>query len=101
VLSVALTNLPFPKFPLEKEVWSHYHQQELNPAEDRIFGTVVEAMNCRRCAGSRLHPDGHEVDSVFTLEEFRGRGACPARRAGIKSTLAGMKSCTCPSTPCN
>jgi len=27
-----------------------------------------------RCAGVRLHPDGHEVDGVFTLEEFRGRG---------------------------
>jgi len=21
-----------------------------------------------------LHPDGHEVDGVFTLEEYRGRG---------------------------
>ena len=30
--------------------------------------------SCRRRPGTRLHPDGHEVDGVFTLEEFRGRG---------------------------
>ncbi|MEI7433075.1 MAG: GNAT family N-acetyltransferase [Methanomicrobiales archaeon] len=30
--------------------------------------------SCRCCPGTRLYPDGHEVDGVFTLEEFRGRG---------------------------
>ncbi len=94
--------LPFPKFPPEKEVWYHHHQQEANPDEDRISGTFVDGTNCPAgCAGVRRHPDGHEVDGVFTLEEFRGRGACPARRAGMKSTPAGMKSCTCASTLCN
>jgi len=52
-------------------------------------------------ARCRLQPDGHEDDGVFTLDEFRGRGTCPARRAGMKSTPAGMKSCTCSSTLCN
>ncbi|MEI7434958.1 MAG: GNAT family N-acetyltransferase [Methanomicrobiales archaeon] len=59
------------EFPLVKEVWYHYHQQEANPAEDRIFGTFVDGTLAVvvRC---RQHPDGHEVDGVFTLEEFRG-----------------------------
>ena len=32
-----------PEFPLVKEVWYHYPQQEVNPAEGRIFGTFVNA----------------------------------------------------------
>ena len=61
------------EFPLVKEVWYHYHQQEPNPAEDRSFGTFIDGRLAAvtRC---RLHKDGHEVDGVFTLEEFRGRG---------------------------
>ena len=54
-------------------MWYHYRQQEPNPAEDRIFGTFVEG-NLAAVARCRLHPDGHEVDGVFTLEEFRGHG---------------------------
>ena len=65
--------LTVPEFPLEKEVWYHYHQQEANLAEDRIFGTFVDG-TLAAVARCRLHPDGHEVDGVFTLEEFRGRG---------------------------
>jgi len=63
-----------PEFPLEQEVWYHYPLQEANPAEDRIFGTFVDGTNRRRCANARLHKDEHEVDGVFTLEEFRGHG---------------------------
>ena len=74
-LSILEIHRILPEFPLEKVVWYHYHQQEANPAEDRIFGTFVDGTNCPAgCAGVRLHPDGHEVDGVFTLEEFRGRG---------------------------
>ena len=62
-----------PEFPLVKEVWYHYHQQEANPDEDRIFGTFIDG-TLAAVARCRLHPDGHEVDGVFTLEEYRGRG---------------------------
>ncbi|MCX6700050.1 MAG: hypothetical protein NTV68_09005 [Methanomicrobiales archaeon] len=55
-------------------VWYHYHQQEANPAENRIFGTFVDGTNCLPLRWCRLHPDGHEVDGVFTWEEFRGLG---------------------------
>ena len=65
--------LTHAEFPLVKEVWNHYHQQEANPAEDRIFGTFVDG-SLAAVARCRLHKDGHEVDGVFTLEEFRGRG---------------------------
>jgi len=54
-------------------VWYHYRQQEPDPAEDRIFGTFVNGTHAA-VARCRLHPDGHEIDGVFTLEEFRGRG---------------------------
>ena len=66
--------LTVPEFPLEKEVWYHYHQQEANPEEDRIFGTFIDGTLAAVAPGAGLHPDGHEVDGVFTLEEFRGRG---------------------------
>lgn len=49
-----------------------------DPGTDRIFGvfaddTLVSIARCRR------HPDGYEVDGVFTPVRFRGRGY--ARRA--------------------
>ena len=80
--SCHITNSSFPsltreltvsEFPLVKEVWYHYRQQEADPAEDLIFGTFVDG-TLAAVARCRLHPDGHEVDGVFTLEEFRGRG---------------------------
>ena len=65
--------LTHAEFPLVKEVWYHYHQQEADPAEDRIFGTFIDG-KLAAVARCRLHKDGHEVDGVFTLEEFRGHG---------------------------
>jgi hypothetical protein len=51
------------EFPLVKEVWYHYHQQEANPAEDRIFGIFIDGTptavaRCRASPGrvrSRRH----------------------------------------------
>ncbi|HIH27063.1 MAG TPA: GNAT family N-acetyltransferase, partial [Methanoregulaceae archaeon] len=72
-LEVITRELDEAEFPLAREVWLHYHQQTGDPATDRIFGVFVEGMLAcvARC---RRHPDGLEVDGVFTLDDFRGRG---------------------------
>jgi len=65
-------------FCLAEALWVHYRHQVADRANDRIFGvwlgdTLVSVAWCKR------HPDGLEVDGVFTLEAFRRRGY--ARRA--------------------
>lgn len=58
---------------VETEVWSHYHDQKAHPASDRIFGALIGEylVGAARC---RKHPDGYDVDGVFVLPEYRGRG---------------------------
>jgi len=72
-LDVVVRELEKNEFPLAEEVWLQYHQQTADPLTDRIFGAFVEGMlvAVARC---RQHPDGLEVDGVFTLDDFRGRG---------------------------
>lgn len=61
------------EFPLANEVWIGYHGITGNPEADRIFGVFVEGrlVSLARCI---RHPDGREVDGVFTPPELRGRG---------------------------
>jgi nucleotide-binding universal stress UspA family protein/N-acetylglutamate synthase-like GNAT family acetyltransferase len=72
-LEVTARELDKDEFPGAEEVWRQYHQQKADPERDRIFGVLVEGtlVALARC---RRHPDGLEVDGVFTLEEFQGRG---------------------------
>jgi nucleotide-binding universal stress UspA family protein/GNAT superfamily N-acetyltransferase len=72
-LSVETRELAEGEFPLAEEVWRDYHQQSADPETDRIFGLFVEdkLVSLARC---RRHPDGAEVDGVFVLDDFRGRG---------------------------
>jgi nucleotide-binding universal stress UspA family protein/predicted GNAT family acetyltransferase len=72
-LDIAARELEKDEFPFAEEVWLRYHQQTADPLTDRIFGIFVEGMlvAVARC---RRHPDGLEVDGVFTLDDFRGRG---------------------------
>ena len=72
-LEVITRELEEGEFLLARDVWLQYHQQTGDPATDRIFGVFVEGMLAcvARC---RRHPDGLEVDGVFTLDDFRGRG---------------------------
>jgi len=72
-LSLAVKELETKEFPLAEEIWTAYHQQKADPVADRVFGafiegTLVSAARCRR------HPDGFEVDAVYTPVQFRGRG---------------------------
>lgn len=72
-LPVVGRELSLDEFHLAEELWIGYHQQTGDPAIDRIFGAFVEdtLVSVARC---RRHPDGYEVDSVFTPEWFRGKG---------------------------
>jgi len=61
------------EFALAEQLWEDYHQTKGDTAVDRIFGVfdsgcLVSIARCRR------HPDGYEVDGVFTPRDLRGRG---------------------------
>ncbi|MHC1630458.1 MAG: GNAT family N-acetyltransferase [Methanoculleaceae archaeon] len=66
------------ELPLAEKLWEGYHQQKADPERDRVFGVFVEG-HLTSVARCRRHPDGLEVDGVFTPAEYRGRGY--ARRA--------------------
>jgi len=72
-LDVQARELTQKEFPLAERVWSHYRQQKVDPSRDRIFGVFVEGelVSAARC---RRYPDCAELDGLFTLEEFRGKG---------------------------
>ncbi|MCT8337158.1 GNAT family N-acetyltransferase [Methanoculleus sp. Afa-1] len=77
-LAVETRELRSEEFALAEEIWTDYHQLKADPKTDRIFGVfagdiLVSVARCRR------HPDGCEVDGVFTPVRFRGKGY--ARRA--------------------
>lgn len=61
------------EFPLADVVWREYHETKGDPGVDRIVavisgGEIVSLARCRR------HPDGLEIDGVFTPENHRRRG---------------------------
>ena len=62
-----------PEFFLAETLWTDYHNTKGDPKTDRIFaafsqGEVVSVARCKR------HPDGWEVDGVFTPVSQRGHG---------------------------
>ncbi len=72
-LKVEARELRKEEFGLAEEIWVDYHHLKADPKIDRLFGvfaddTLVSVARCRR------HPDGYEVDGVFTPVRFRGRG---------------------------
>ncbi len=61
------------EFGLAEKLWEDYHQTKGDPSIDRVFGVfsgnaLVSVARCRR------HPDGYEVDGVFTPVDLRGHG---------------------------
>jgi GNAT superfamily N-acetyltransferase len=61
------------EFDLAEYIWQHYHQLKADREYDHIFCVFVEGVPAA-VARCRRHPDGLEVDGVFTLDEFRNRG---------------------------
>jgi GNAT superfamily N-acetyltransferase len=72
-LEITERELAPAEFPQADRLWEHYHGQNGDPATDRIFGVWVEGA-LAAVARCRLHPEGGEVDAVFTPDEFRNRG---------------------------
>lgn len=70
---VTVRELLSAEFPLANELWVDYHQTKGDPVTDRIFAAFAgaEAVSLARC---RKHPDGLEVDAVFTPAHYRGHG---------------------------
>ncbi|NLA38316.1 MAG: GNAT family N-acetyltransferase [Methanomicrobiales archaeon] len=77
-LRIETRELRSMEFPLAEDIWIDYHQLKSDSTTDRIFGVFADEIlvSVARC---RRHPDGYEVDGVFTPARFRGRGY--ARRA--------------------
>ncbi|WP_440949791.1 GNAT family N-acetyltransferase [Methanosphaerula subterraneus] len=70
---LSVRELSSAEFPIAEAVWVDYHQMKGDPRTDRVFaafldGQVVSLARCRR------HPDGLEVDGVFTPVVHRGHG---------------------------
>lgn len=61
------------EFPVANELWVDYHATRGDPTTDRIFAAFAggKAVSLARC---RRHPDGLEVDAVFTPVVHRGHG---------------------------
>ena len=76
------------EFPIAEALWTGYHQTKGDPKTDRIFAVFSkgEAVSVARC---RKHPDGFEVDAVFTPENFRGHGYAHAVMRGLVEACGG------------
>jgi PAS domain S-box-containing protein len=70
------------EFPVANALWVDYHNTTGDPATDRIFAAFAhgDAVSLARC---RKHPDGLEVDAIFTPERHRGHGYANAAVWGL------------------
>jgi GNAT superfamily N-acetyltransferase len=61
------------EFSAAAAVWFEYHETRGDPALDRIFAVFhnAEMVSLARC---RRHPDGMEVDGIYTPAEHRNKG---------------------------
>jgi GNAT superfamily N-acetyltransferase len=70
---ISVRELKANEFPAADKIWVEYHETTGEPATDRIFAAfsgelIVSLARCRR------HPDGMDVDGIFTPEEHRRKG---------------------------
>jgi len=86
------------EFPLAEKLWEEYRGQKNDMPEERVFA-VFENHVLAATARCTRHPDGLEMDCVFSGERFRGRGyarlavqalinACGGEPIFIHSTIA-------------
>jgi len=79
---VTVRELTSAEFTVADALWVDYHSTTGNPASDRIFAAFINgnAVSLARC---RRHPDGLEVDGIFTPERHRGHGYANAAVQGL------------------
>ena len=72
-LDIHVRELSTGEFYFAEKIWIDYHQTKSDPGTDRIFCVFVEdtPVSVARC---KQHPDGYEIDGIFTWKEFRGNG---------------------------
>jgi signal transduction histidine kinase len=70
------------EFTVAESLWTEYHETKGDSRTDRIFAGFSgdEAVSVARC---RKHPDGFEVDAVFTPTPHRGHGYAHAVMWGL------------------
>ncbi len=100
-MEVTVRELSREEFFLAEKVWEQYRGQKADREKERIFGVFVDG-TLAATARCTQHPDGREMDNVFTLDEFRGKGYarravelllehCGSETLYIHSTLALVK----------
>lgn len=86
------------EFSRAENFWEHYRGQKADPANERIFGVFVDG-NLAATARCTRHAGDIEMDFVYTVDEYRGKGyardvvtklidECGTRNISIRSTLA-------------
>jgi len=70
------------EFHVAESLWTDYHQTKGDAKTDRIFVgfSLDEPVSVARC---RKHPDGYEVDAVFTPSVYRSHGYAHAVMWGL------------------
>jgi GNAT superfamily N-acetyltransferase len=85
------------EFPLAEKLWEEYRGQKADRERERIFGVFLDG-HLVATARSTRHPDGLEMDCVFSSENYRGKGyagmavgallqVCGSEQIFIHSTL--------------
>jgi PAS domain-containing protein len=79
---VTVKELASAEFPVAETLWVDYHHTKGNIRTDRIFAAFLDgqAVSVARC---KRHPDGFEVDGVFTPVNQRGHGYANAAMWGL------------------
>lgn len=65
--------LKYEEFPLAEQLWKEYRGQKSDTPDERIFA-VFENRVLAATARCTRHPDGLEMDCVFSGEKYRGKG---------------------------
>jgi len=79
---VTVKELLSAEFSIADTLWIDYHNMTGDPRTNRIFAAFLDgqAVSVARC---KWHPDGHEVDGVFTPVSRRGHGYANAAVWGL------------------
>ena len=72
-MAVEVRELPLEEFHRAEKVWEQYRGQKADPGHERIFGVLMDG-DLAATARCTRHPDGIEMDCVFTLDQYRGKG---------------------------
>jgi len=79
---ITVRELTSAEFPVAEAVWVDYHHTKGDPRTDRIFAAFLNGQAVS-LARHKRHPDGFEVDGVFTPVSQRGHGYANAAVWGL------------------